>query len=183
MSGYSPALKLTLCVAYPTILTFLLAGIWHGAGWNFVIFGLIHGIALTANHCWNSVKSRSLPRAVGWLLTVGVFVVSLVFFRSANVSDALYLLEEMISFTTTDKKISAIEILLISGMLGIVLFAPNTLEIFGSQKITSDNIQPSVSLFCIKWTPSVSWALGLAVLVVFSVSLGVNETPFIYYKF
>lgn len=183
MNGYSPALKLALCVAYPTILTFLLAGIWHGAGWNFVIFGLIHGVALTVNHYWNSLKSRDLPHAVGWLLTVGIFVISLVFFRSANVPDALYLLGEMMSFTPEGKQINATELALLGCMLAIALFAPNTLEIFRSQKITSDNVQPHVSLVRIKWKPSIAWALGLAVLVFFSVTLGVNETPFIYYKF
>ncbi|MCU0924527.1 MAG: hypothetical protein MUF44_00370 [Hydrogenophaga sp.] len=182
-SGYSPALKLTLCVAYPTILTFLLAGIWHGAGWNFVVFGLIHGFALTVNHFWNSLRPWALPNVVGWFLTVGVFVVSLVFFRSANVPDALYLLGEMLSFASGSKQISGTEFALLGGMLAIALLAPNTLEIFSSQKISSDSIRPGGSLISVRWSPSISWALGLAVLVFLSVSLGVNETPFIYYKF
>ena len=183
MKGYSPALKLVLCIAYPTILTFLLAGIWHGAGWNFVVFGLIHGVALTVNHYWNSLKPFSLPYAIGWLLTVGVFVISLVFFRSGNIPDALYLLGEMLSFSLDGKQITTTELALLAGMLAIALLAPNTLEIFGDQKITSDSIRPNVSFIRIRWSPSISWALGLAVLVFVSVSLGVNETPFIYYKF
>ncbi len=46
--AYSPALKFMIGMAVPTIVTFALAGLWHGAGWNFVIFGLIHGVALSA---------------------------------------------------------------------------------------------------------------------------------------
>ncbi len=48
------------------IITFLLAGIWHGAGWTFVVFGLIHGFALAINHAWTQMKMPALPQGVGW---------------------------------------------------------------------------------------------------------------------
>ena len=41
---------------FATILTFIIVGLWHGASWMFVIFGTLHGIALTINHYWKRTK-------------------------------------------------------------------------------------------------------------------------------
>ena len=45
-------------IAFPTILSMLIIGMWHGAGWQFGVFGLLHGIFLTINHGWRQVKVR-----------------------------------------------------------------------------------------------------------------------------
>ena len=50
-------------VAYPTIVTMLLTGLWHGAGLQFLLFGLIHGIYLTANQAWRHFRQRMPQRA------------------------------------------------------------------------------------------------------------------------
>ena len=49
----------TSLVAYPTMFTMLLTGIWHGAGLQFVVFGLIHGVYLTANQAWRHFRQRA----------------------------------------------------------------------------------------------------------------------------
>ncbi len=49
----------TAMVAYPTMFTMLLTGIWHGAGLQFVVFGLIHGVYLTANQAWRHFRQRT----------------------------------------------------------------------------------------------------------------------------
>src|SRR3546814_18540125 len=48
-------------LAVPTLITMGLAGVWHGAGWQFVVFGLLHGALLVLNHAWR----RSEERRVG----------------------------------------------------------------------------------------------------------------------
>jgi len=50
-------------------LTMLLGGIWHGAGWTFVVWGLMHGSFLILNHAWRQVKQRFAAR-VGWTVTL-----------------------------------------------------------------------------------------------------------------
>src|SRR5262249_36614181 len=91
-------------IAVPTIATMFLSGVWHGAGWQFVIFGLLHGSYLTINHAWRTVKSRyGLPKdgnsfvrnAVATLITFACVTVALVFFRSADVPSALKLTSGM----------------------------------------------------------------------------------------
>jgi alginate O-acetyltransferase complex protein AlgI len=84
------------------LLTMLIGGLWHGAGWTFVIWGGLHGLYLCLNHAWNTIRRSLNPSAErnwslgGWLLTFIAVVVSWVFFRAANINTALALLQGMI---------------------------------------------------------------------------------------
>ena len=88
-------------VATPTLLTMFLAGLWHGAGWQFIVFGVLHGLYLAINHAWRAVKAhwrwtvdseRALHRVAATALTFLCVVVALVFFRAASVRAALDIL-------------------------------------------------------------------------------------------
>jgi D-alanyl-lipoteichoic acid acyltransferase DltB (MBOAT superfamily) len=93
-------------LAGPTMLTMLVSGIWHGAGWQFIVFGLLHGIFLTINHGWRNLKAHLgwwPERAFGWLrhgasvlTTFLCATIALVFFRSEDVASALRLGSGMI---------------------------------------------------------------------------------------
>lgn len=77
------------------IITMLLGGLWHGAGWTFVIWGALHGIYLSINHSWK-LHGKTLPKSVGWTITFLAVVVSWVFFRARNAADAWQILQTMI---------------------------------------------------------------------------------------
>ena len=94
--------RFLLATALPVVATFVLAGLWHGAGWTFVVFGLIHGLALAVNHGWREARLPALPPAAGWLLTMAVVIAGLVFFRAADVPTALGLLASMAGLGTAD---------------------------------------------------------------------------------
>jgi D-alanyl-lipoteichoic acid acyltransferase DltB (MBOAT superfamily) len=86
------------------LATMVLGGLWHGAGWTFVIWGAIHGTALAMNHLWRSVAPAAWMRmpatarnALGWVLTFGVVVLGWVYFRSHDVPSAHRLLGAMAS--------------------------------------------------------------------------------------
>ncbi|MCP6756219.1 MBOAT family protein, partial [Klebsiella pneumoniae] len=49
-------------------LTFLLGGIWHGAGWTFIIWGMLHGGAMVVWKTWRRARI-SMPNPLAWLLT------------------------------------------------------------------------------------------------------------------
>ncbi|TCK33631.1 D-alanyl-lipoteichoic acid acyltransferase DltB (MBOAT superfamily) [Paraburkholderia sp. BL8N3] len=97
-------------VAVPTFYTMTLAGIWHGAGWQYVIYGVLHAFYLTVNHAWRTWRaSRPATAATGpvtgtvaralhlgnVLLTFAAALVAFAFFRAQGVGDALALLEGM----------------------------------------------------------------------------------------
>lgn len=78
-----------------TFLAMFIAGIWHGAGWTFVVYGAIHGLALVVNHKWKK-KKKKLPAWLAWFITFNFVNVSFVFFRAKNMQDAFKVLRGMV---------------------------------------------------------------------------------------
>jgi hypothetical protein len=82
----------------------LLGGLWHGAGWTYVIWGGLHGVYLVINHGWRGLKERMgwkqeggrLARFGAGLLTFLAVVVGWVFFRADNFTVATEVLSGMI---------------------------------------------------------------------------------------
>ena len=84
--------------------TMLLGGLWHGAGWSFVVWGALHGIFLAINHAFRAavgdrvlviLHSSRLFSLASWVLTMLVVVVAWVFFRSGTLPGAFVILEAM----------------------------------------------------------------------------------------
>jgi len=85
-------------------ITMLLGGLWHGAGWNFIIWGGLHGLYLMVNHSWHAITTylpykligfQWLLRSMGILLTFLAVVVAWVFFRAETFGGALEILSAM----------------------------------------------------------------------------------------
>lgn len=77
-----------------TVITMVLGGLWHGANWTFVIWGFLHGVAVSAAHALQSStkRERLVPRWLGVLLTFHLVTVLWVFFRSPNTQVAFQVL-------------------------------------------------------------------------------------------
>ena len=90
------------------ILTMLLGGLWHGAGWTYLLWGGLHGVYLVINHGWHGLRRHfgqnpdiPLPKplhAVATLLTFLAVVLAWVIFRSENVNIAMAMLKAMAGF-------------------------------------------------------------------------------------
>ncbi len=80
------------------LITMLLGGLWHGANWTFVLWGMMHGAYLTINHLWRSLfgKWQFNPR-LGHALTFFAVVVAWVPFRADNLQVAKTMLNSMFS--------------------------------------------------------------------------------------
>jgi D-alanyl-lipoteichoic acid acyltransferase DltB (MBOAT superfamily) len=64
------------------LVTMTVAGIWHGAGWTFLFWGMAQGLALVVHRLWvRHVRGVSVPAACGWLLTMGFWVAAMLLFR------------------------------------------------------------------------------------------------------
>ena len=77
------------------IITMTIAGLWHGPSVTFVVYGILHGIALAINHIWRKKKAPKLPAFVSWLITFAFVVTALAIFRSNGVTHARIILTEM----------------------------------------------------------------------------------------
>lgn len=87
-------------------LTMLLGGLWHGASWNFIIWGAIHGVALAINRWSGKACGLTMVGAllrwtpVAWLLTMSVVFAAWVFFRAPTLSDAITMLGRIVTPAT-----------------------------------------------------------------------------------
>ncbi len=82
----------------PLITTMFIAGLWHGAGYGFIIFGLMHGVYLVINHGWRVYAAHrwrghaaypQIMKPVGWVLTFVAVIVGMLFFRATTLRSAL----------------------------------------------------------------------------------------------
>lgn len=79
------------------MLTMLLGGLWHGAGWTFIIWGGMHGAYLVINHLWRDLNIP-LSNTLSRVLTLLAVVVGWVVFRSPDITTAVNILEGMFGF-------------------------------------------------------------------------------------
>lgn len=84
------------------LLVFLVSGIWHGAGWNFVLWGLIHALLLIAQRLMPDVR---WPRSLGWATTLFFVILSWLFFyetRSGPLFEKLALIANPLAYSITE---------------------------------------------------------------------------------
>lgn len=102
----SNASAVTVLIWVPTVFTMTLSGLWHGAGWNYILWGATHGVCLSINQSWRLVRSRIFPddafyrtmmAPIGRGLTLMTVIVALVMFRSDSMNSAVTILRGMLS--------------------------------------------------------------------------------------
>jgi D-alanyl-lipoteichoic acid acyltransferase DltB (MBOAT superfamily) len=89
------------------MITMLLGGLWHGAGWTFIIWGGMHGLFLSINHGWKLIMSKLFKekqkkslvyKGFGRLLTFVAVVVAWVMFRAKNLDGAINMYAAMFGY-------------------------------------------------------------------------------------
>jgi len=95
----------------PTLFTMCISGLWHGAGYLFILWGLLHGVYLSINHAWRLLARKLWPdkaryarvmQPVGLVVTFIAVVVSMVFFRSSTMHAATGILRGMFGLNGID---------------------------------------------------------------------------------
>ncbi len=74
--------------------TFLIGGLWHGAGWTFIFWGFLHGAGTLIHRAWSRMNVR-LPRVLAWFITFNFVNVAWVFFRARSWPDAIKVVKGM----------------------------------------------------------------------------------------
>ena len=127
--------KISSFRTYSNLLaTFVIGGLWHGAGWTFVFWGFLHGMALVIHRAWSNLGFK-MWTWLAWLITFNFVNVAWVFFRAKEWDDAVRVLGAMFSL---DNVVIALSLENISGDLFtilwiiagfiLVLFFKNTVE-------------------------------------------------------
>lgn len=192
------------------MLTMALGGIWHGASWTFLLWGLLHGFYLVVNHIWRGVLSTrlgfNLPPAFAWFVTMIAVIVGWVFFRATTLKGALLMLESMFVPNLVQLPPAVFQILNLSwpfvrsdnwsGSVGgiqaigfvvllsiLVIAMPNVQQIFRRHKPFLDKDPEWPEAFELIWKPNWRWGIVTSVLLALSlVKLGTDST-FLYFNF
>ena len=85
--------------------TFILAGLWHGAGWTFIFWGFIHGVALVIHRIWSKLGFK-IWTWLAWLITFNFINIAWVFFRAKEWDNAAKVLGSMFSLNNVVLPIS-----------------------------------------------------------------------------
>ncbi len=156
---------------FALIVTFLLSGLWHGAGWNFILWGAWNGIGLCTNLLWQR-RGYRLPPAIGWALTFSCWTFSSFLFRAESLYSVATLVRSSFFFAQTAVQplieLSPANVFLLLSTMVMIVFCPNSQEIAG-----------------MKWWRRAP--IGLLAGVGFAVFIfylgGVSEQEFIYFEF
>lgn len=76
-------------------LTFLIGGIWHGAGWTYTLWGVLHGLGLIVQRIYAKLKLKDFA-VINWGLTFLFVVLCFVVFRASNITNALSMFKAML---------------------------------------------------------------------------------------
>jgi alginate O-acetyltransferase complex protein AlgI len=86
-------------------VVFLISGFWHGAAWNFVIWGAFHGVFLVADKMFLLKFYKAIGKVPSIVITYTIVLVSWVFFRSETLPEAIIYLQKMFSFSMNGENI------------------------------------------------------------------------------
>ncbi|WP_040406241.1 MBOAT family O-acyltransferase, partial [Cetobacterium somerae] len=87
------------------LIVFLVSGIWHGAGWNFLIWGGFHGISILIHRTWKNFGMK-MPKILGWIITMFLINIFWIFFRANNIEKALKIIKGMGNINSLSEGIS-----------------------------------------------------------------------------
>ena len=153
------------------MVTFFVSGFWHGAGWNFIVWGIVNGI-LVCIAAYRNKHGKKLPYLLALILNFILVIMTRVLFVSDSFTYAIQVYKGMFNFSSlmnTDFILfwqnNMKEIITTVMGLGICLFAPNTSEI------------------CEKFKPTVPYLLYAALLLVICIVTMDKVVNFLYFQF
>lgn len=181
-------------VAGPTLITMGLAGVWHGAGTQYLIFGLLHGLYITVNHAARIYfPAPKKPPPQPWLArtlnhvwkVLAVYLAALVgfaFFRAASTSAAVDLLEGMVGLHGLGSRLPNATIGQVCLLFVIVWFAPNTQQIMTRYEPALGRAIANPYRRTI-WHPATGWALAAGTIGALGILALGGTTEFLYFQF
>ncbi len=109
------------------IITMTLGGIWHGAGWTFLLWGLLHGVLLSIVHFKNRhLNQWKIPRIAGILVTFVMVSLLWVLFRAHSLEEAWVYYKVL--FILSGEGMPGTDLFWVTAGLGIVWLLPNSME-------------------------------------------------------
>jgi alginate O-acetyltransferase complex protein AlgI len=154
------------------MITMLLGGLWHGASWNFVIWGALHGVALVIERALGLTGKDSrwrLPPLLAWLITFHFVCLTWIFFRSQTLDAAMDYFRVMFSFESF--AVTATPLVLLMFVFGALT------------QIIPDRMQERFEAWYDR--TAIAFKVAIPVLVIWLIAVASPDgvPPFIYFQF
>jgi alginate O-acetyltransferase complex protein AlgI len=182
------------------LLTMVLGGLWHGAGWTFLLWGFVHGLYLCVHHAWQHIGARAgwqwtarpTWRVAATALTFLAAVVGWVFFRAESLTSATTVLFAMLGSAPSgagqliDRPGEAAAIL--AGMAAIVWLLPSTQQFIQQIEANLDPQRTTPSPLAsrwrwLAWQPSFASGVAMAFLFFATLTTMTKISEFLYFNF
>ena len=147
-------------------MSMLIIGLWHGAGWTFIIWGGLHGVLLMINHAWRKTRV-TFPKFLNWGMTFLCVVICWVFFRAGSVNEAISMLSCMCDWNTISNanKDDIKHLTAISAGIAVLSVVPNPLIVVKNFK------------------ENYFWFIFTVVVMIVTISLFTQISDFLYFQF
>lgn len=188
------------------MLTMLLGGLWHGAGWTFVVWGGLHGLYLVSHQGWRALTGNAAPRLWGRALTMLAVIAAWVVFRAPDLGTAGDILKAMLggnglalprgmaAYATQFHALAVhpeftgirwidfggAAVPVLSLAMALAFFAPNTQEIFCRYEPCIERIFHRDGW---TWKPGRAWSATLALLFLGCLFSMNKVSEFLYFQF
>ena len=155
-----------------SFIAFFIVGIWHGAGWTFVIFAILNAAGVVVNYIWKYYK-LSMPKFFAHLITLFYVLITMVFFRAPSTHSAIEVLKSMLNFDTinfeilmsTSNDLQLLPKILFVIAILIIALCPNSNELIKNFK------------------PSWKWTIAIVIGLILSILFMTQPTEFLYFQF
>ncbi|KGP63637.1 hypothetical protein EP47_03165 [Legionella norrlandica] len=182
------------------MITMIIGGIWHGAGWTFIMWGLLHGFYLVINHVWLLIKkhyfqffflNKWICNFFAQIITFLAVVIAWIFFRAETFTTSYHILTALFSPISSSGSLFNPEqlkhlfaLLFTTGF--IVFLAPNTQQLLYKYRPALETYPGEIERYPLKhwhWTPNAFTAAVCAFLTLSSLLSFGHISEFLYYKF
>ncbi|MCA0429842.1 MAG: MBOAT family protein [Bacteroidetes bacterium] len=159
-------------------IVFVLSGFWHGASWNFILWGVFHGAFLILDRLFLLNLLQKSSKIIAIPFTFIVVVCGWVLFRNENLETAIHCLKQMFAFNFIDGKFA-----LNNDFIFMVVLA----SIFSFFAITNKTQNIQNIFYNVSFNNKYTWPLVISAIALYYISLSfisaLNFNPFIYFRF
>ena len=139
-------------------------GLWHGAGWTFILWGALHGMYLIVNHQWRRFQI-GMPIWLSRGITFICVAIAWVFFRAESLADGMNILQVMTDWSNQGN-IPWVRLRSLLAIGCVLMVLPNPIQLLKQTKF-----------------PSYKWEVATIVLLVIGVLYITVDSPFLYFQF
>ena len=160
------------------IFVFLISGLWHGASWNFILWGAYHGLFLVLERLFLIKFYKKIGNWFSLPLTFIIVITGWVLFRNENINQGCYIIKQLYSFQFFDGKFT---------LNNDFLFMASLALLFSFFTITKTTRSFQEKVYGEQFSKSSQWLAVSASIILFYISLSfisaLDFNPFIYFRF